>query len=335
MSVDHGLLAEVAEALDQATDPADARARVARLRQRHTGTDLSLTVDVEPYDASAAYHVSIHDRGGPAWSLAKAPSGGLPWPLRGVVRSTERDLLRVGERVLQVDEAIACLDHVWSDERLTERLVAATLVQQAIEERSLTLDARELQAAVDAFRRAKGLHTTETTRTWLERQGLALAGLVELARGSALVARLRAQVVAEASAKEVANLAERLVNVHVAWTEPADRDTAAAFATDPATVIAAARNGRNTGIARWRAEDVPELFATLLDAPVDEVVRIADGRIHAVVLARTRAISEDPDTQRRLEQLIFEQWLAARRAQVQVEWLWGVNAVLQPALANG
>ena len=334
MSVDHRLLAEVADALEQANDPADAGDLVARLRLRHPGTDLNLTVDVEPYDASASYHVTVREPGGPDWSLARAASGGLPWPLRGVVRSTERDLLRVGERVLQVDEAIACLDHVWSDERLTERLVSSSLVQRAIEERGLTLDARDLQAAVDAFRRAKGLHSAEATQAWLDRQGLALAGLVELARGSALVARVRREVVAEASAQQLARASERLVNLHVAWTEPADRDTAAAFATDPATVIAAARDGRNTGIARWRAEDVPELFAVLLDAPVDQVVRIAEGRIHAVVLARTRAAPNDPDTRRRLEQLIFDAWLAGERSRVQVEWLWGVNAVLQPSEAS-
>lgn len=237
MSVGHGLLTEVAEALDQASSPADAPAGVARLRDRHPEAHLGLTVDVEPYDGSPSYHVSVQAPDGPAWSVARVAAGGLPWPLRGVVRSTERDLLRVGDRVLQVDEAIACLDHVWSDERLTERLVGSSLVQQAVDERGLTLDANQLQRAVDAFRRAKGLHTAEATEAWLDANGLALAGLVELARGSALVVQLRRAVVAEASPKELAVAAERLVNLHVAWTEPTDQATAEAFATDPASVI--------------------------------------------------------------------------------------------------
>lgn len=69
----------------------------------------------------------------------------------------------------------------------------------------------------------------------------------------------------------------------------------------------------------------------MLDAPLDQVVRIAEGRIHAVVLARCRPAPDDPDTRRRLEQLLFDRWLADRRAQVDVEWLWGVNAVQQPS----
>src|SRR5947208_1663275 len=55
---------------------------------------------------------------------------------------------------------------------LVVEALAARLVQQEARQAGLSVTAEELQAAADAFRRARGLHTAADTRAWLGGQGL-------------------------------------------------------------------------------------------------------------------------------------------------------------------
>src|SRR5262245_14901475 len=50
--------------------------------------------------------------------------------------------------------------------------LAGRLVQHEARQAGLSVTAEELQAAADAYRRGRGLHTAPATRAWLDRQGL-------------------------------------------------------------------------------------------------------------------------------------------------------------------
>jgi hypothetical protein len=52
--------------------------------------------------------------------------------------------------------------------------LAGRLVQQEARQAGLSVTAKELQAAADAFRRAQGLHTANATRAWLDGQGFTM-----------------------------------------------------------------------------------------------------------------------------------------------------------------
>ncbi|MET7396761.1 TIGR04500 family putative peptide maturation system protein, partial [Dactylosporangium sp. NPDC005572] len=177
----------------QKTEPAEARARVAELRERFPDTKARLLWQREQYDGSLHYDLLLTMRDG-TLSLSWCPDAGLPWPLRGVQRSGELLLLRVNGVELDVADAIGFLDVLWREAPLRQRLVDACLVKEAVDGEEL--DDAELQAAADAFRRARGLLSPAQTRAWLARERLSDAQFEDLVTHQALVARLRERVTA-------------------------------------------------------------------------------------------------------------------------------------------
>ena len=58
---------------------------------------------------------------------------GLPWPLRGVRRWTDADVLRVNGRTVKFQEAVACLELMWTEVPIAQRLVNACLLDAELE----------------------------------------------------------------------------------------------------------------------------------------------------------------------------------------------------------
>src|SRR5205085_1049945 len=86
--------------------------------------------------------------------------------------------------------AIACLDFIWDEARLVERLLNVCLLQEALEQEPIEPSDAELQRAMDAFRRARRLYTAEETHDWMERHGITHEKLERLVANQALAARL-------------------------------------------------------------------------------------------------------------------------------------------------
>lgn len=170
--------------------PGPARAGLDRLRERHPGTGMDLVWEEEPYGATVHYDALLHGDGGTV-SLSYCPDRAVPWPLRGVQRWTDRELVRVNTTAMRVDQAIACLDFIWDDRRIIDRLVNACLIQEALAREPIELSDEELQQAMDGFRRARRLYTAEETRRWMARRGMTHEQLEEYVGDTALVARLR------------------------------------------------------------------------------------------------------------------------------------------------
>src|SRR5438094_5255133 len=129
-------------------------------------------------------------------SLSFCPDRAIPWPLRGVQRWREQDLLRVNATVLRVDQAIACLDFIWDEARIINRLINVCLIQEALAKDPVTLSDAELQCALDGFRRAHKLYTAEDTYRWLERHGMTHEKIERYVADEATVATLRDRVTA-------------------------------------------------------------------------------------------------------------------------------------------
>src|SRR4051794_33645060 len=77
------------------SDEATARARLEVLRTQHPDVRLDLLVDEEPFDGSLHVDLLLRTGTGRTVSISVSPPCGLPWPLRGVVRAGEHDLLEV------------------------------------------------------------------------------------------------------------------------------------------------------------------------------------------------------------------------------------------------
>jgi putative peptide maturation system protein len=259
-----------------------------------------------------------------------SPEPQLPWPLRGVLRVSENDLLRVGETRLAVSEALGALDFVWDDRGLMVRLVDSCLVQQALDAAPVALEPEQLQQAADAYRRGKGLLGAEQTTRWLADRGLTTERFATLVESAAAVAQLRKQVVADRADEWIAEHAEELETIVVAWfavtpeiaRELDSGSASAAFGKDPCGAVGfAIRTGRPAGILRALAMNAPP---DLRHADVGSALITAiEGELAvAMVLDRAQAV-DDVHTRRIAERAMFDQWLAEQRDGADIEWYWG------------
>ena len=71
------------------------------------------------------YDALLHRDGEGTVSLSYCPERTLPWPLRGVQRWSEMNLVRVNATDPEVDQAVALLDFIWDDAPMLKRLVDA------------------------------------------------------------------------------------------------------------------------------------------------------------------------------------------------------------------
>ena len=166
------------------------------LRTAHPGRRVRFLHQREVADGSVARALLLtcEDRG--TISLSWTPPSTVPWVLRGARRSSESVLLSVDGVPMTVEDAMAHLDVLWGQTALLDRLVNAAVVQRVLSERPVSLSAAQLQSAVDAVRRSRGLLTAEATRRWLDERGLTHGGLERLARWEAELAGLRDRVTA-------------------------------------------------------------------------------------------------------------------------------------------
>jgi putative peptide maturation system protein len=320
--------------------PEEAQSRLQSLRQQHPETPLELLWEEEAFDGSVHYDTLLRLPEGGTVSLSFCPDRALPWPLRGVHRWSEADLVRVNRRVLKVDQAIACLDFLWDEARLVERLINACLIQEALEQEPIELSDAELQQAMDAFRRVRRLYTAAETHDWMERHGSTHEKLEGLVANQALVVRLRERVTAgqveatfearrtefdtariarldfpdEASAQQVA---EEIRRGEVAFYAVAERR----FLEEAGRPAAP----RHFFAVIQRGQTPPAFAEALFAAAPGEVVgpvRTEEGYAVVRLLSLTPAGLDEP-TRRAIQELLFAEWLAERRRAATIEWCWG------------
>src|SRR4051794_17480171 len=75
--------------------PDNARSRLPAVRRRHPDLAIDLLAEEQAYDNSVHYDLLLRRVGEGTVSLSYCPERAIPWPLRGVHRWTEADLVRV------------------------------------------------------------------------------------------------------------------------------------------------------------------------------------------------------------------------------------------------
>ncbi|GAA3133324.1 TIGR04500 family putative peptide maturation system protein [Streptosporangium carneum] len=324
---DERMLAEALGVLSGGSPERD----LAAFRAEHPGVRVRLVRQREEYDGSIQHALLIKKGDGATISLSWCPERELPWPLRGVHRAGEHLLLRVNGVETPVARAVACLDFIWDESRLADRLVTDSLVREAMEEAWEPLTDAELQEAMNAFRRARGLLTGAETRAWMERNRISHHELEELVSVEASIARLRSRIAAESVEDWFAEHGRDLDVARVAKVVLVPG--AVLSSADPAGFLEGVERAFADGAA------VPgEVFATLrrqeLGPETADAVFSAEpgtvvgpfpterGDLMIKVLAVEPAVLDD--TVRDLaERRIFAEWVERRRSTAKVEWFWG------------
>ena len=322
--------------------PADAVSRLSDLRKRHRSMVMDLLWEVETYDQSVHYDLLLRapDNKGTA-SLSFCPDKALPWPMRGVHRWSEQDLVRVNNIVLKIHEAISCLDIIWNESRIAERLVNACLIQEALQEQPVEISDEQLQAAIDSYRRARGLLSADATHVWLKQNGLTHQRLEQRLLEELALAELRARI-AEGRIESYFVLHRADFDTAlVAWLVLEDAETATGIAQGGHDFYQAAQlrftsareeERRHLGqlFRRRRRSDLSiEVAELIFGASPDQVVGpFADHSGYAVVkVLQVAPAILDPETSRAVENQLFRDWLAERRKVAMVEWYWGRSRV--------
>jgi putative peptide maturation system protein len=340
------------------TPPEEARAGLRRIAGQFPEHPLDLVWVEEGYDRSVHYDALIDLPGEGTVSVSFSPHGGLPWPLRGVQRWRDQDLLRVNGTVLTVDHAIACVDFIWDETPISRRLVDVCLIMEALERDPIELSDAELQRAMDAFRRARRLLTTEATLRWMADKGLTYQKLERLVSDDATVAKLRERVAAGRIESHFAAHADEFATLHALRLDFASPERAqAAFAEiqqgitfealaltalggeQPPTLQsivlrrsdatsleplegAGSIKARNCPVDRKAPPDLATALFTGEDGDVVGPIGAAGGASLVRVIAVTQARLDAP-TQAVIRRELFERWLAERRAGASIEWFWG------------
>ncbi|MEV4183507.1 TIGR04500 family putative peptide maturation system protein [Streptosporangium canum] len=300
-------------------------------RAAHPQVRVRLISQREEYDGSLQHALLVKEGDGATVSLSWCPDRALPWPLRGVHRAGEHLLLRVNGVETSVARAVACLDFIWDDSRLADRLITDSLVREVMEETPEPLTDAELQGAMDAFRRARGLLTGAETRAWMDRNRVSHDELEELVAVEASVARLRSRVAAGHVEDWFAEHGRGLDVVRVAKVV---LDAGAGLRVpDSGGFLESVERAFADGTAR-----PGEVFASLrreeLDPATADLVFGAEpgtvagpfetegGRLLIKVLAVEPAVLDDA-VRVLAERRIFAEWVERRRSTAKIEWFWG------------
>lgn len=320
--------------------PEVAQSRLSLLRARHPAAELDLVWQEEAYDQSVHYDALVSLQSHGTVSISVCPDDTLPWPLRGLHRWNDQDLVRVNDTTLKVQQAIACLDFIWSEAPIVARLISACLVQEELQKNPVKLTDAELQEAMDGFRRAHRLYTAEATHQWMAHRGLTHEKLEEYVGDEAIVANLRGRVAGGGVDAYFAAHRAAFDRVHFAQVGFAD-------AADAKRAFEQIRSGDISlyDVARQRALDMPagshqqrpEMFAVLrrgeardqrsvlFDAAPGELlppIPTEDGYVLAQVIAVVPACLDDA-TRDQVTRVLFDAWLEERRRKASIEWNWG------------
>ena len=331
------LLAELAR--DRAT-PTDALARTAALAEGLDGVRLDLVWEHSDIQGDRHYDLLVR-HGGHTASLSVCVATDVPWPLRGVTRWSEKDVVTVNGHLVSVSDAITALDFAWRELDIAGHLVDQALIRQlliakAIPGVSLTVgldgtyevDGDEVQAAFDDFRRRRGLDSAEALDAWMAVRGLTLEQLEDHARATAARDRLRREVTTSSIGAHFEAHTADYDRVDVLRASPLDQLAIDEIRRDPSRILPVA--GRaflagtpvDVGYATYfRHQLAPDVAAAMFGAEPGTVVVPFDGEVAQVL--RMRPATLDADVRSSVEERLYTSWLAARRSEARIEWLWG------------
>jgi putative peptide maturation system protein len=316
----------------------DAQAELSALTEAWAGLRARVVSSCEEYDSSRHFDVLLSDADG-TYTVSFAAADGLPWPLRGVHRWNEGDLLRVNGTTLRVQQAIASLDFLWERDDLLDHLVNVCLVDDELAARApFPVDDVDLQARLDEFRRARGLFTAADTHQWLARHGVSHRQLERRLADALRVELLAEQVVGDAVADYLrgrANLgifpamlasARSQEDLHELTHRAADLASWLTWAVTPCG------DRREVRCYRIDAFEATPSLAVLAsdDVPVGTVSQVfphKEAYVRACKLGPTEQPEPSPELTRRMRDRLFADWLAERRRCADVEWYWGSRAV--------
>lgn len=318
--------------------PEAACERLAGLRSRHPQSSIELVWQEQGFDHSLHYDALIRGAEDMTLSVSVCPDRALPWPLRGVQRSRDSDLLRVNGTVLRVVDAVARLDVLWQNDAVMQRLIDACLIEDALRAHAVGIEPAEMQAALDAIRRRRGLYRTADLKAWLRATGTSEEALEQMAGEVARATKLRDVIVGERAQSHLLHHARDFDSLSFLQLRmPSDEMARTAVAAMSAgsenwhqvaerVFLEGRAEARETCFRRSRRYRLePTLQHALAGAEAGAIVgpvTLPDGIFLVRLLAVEVARLDGGDLEAAKTRL-FDEWLAEGRRTARIEWFWG------------
>lgn len=313
-------------------DVEEARARFEHFRASHPDLEADLLVDHPPGAPMVEYDLLIGHPDGGTVALSWRADHGSPWCVEHTEHWAANFVLSVNDVHVTVQHAILSLKlAAQRSPDVFTRLVDEQLIGQEIEKDPPPVSDEELQAEADVVRAANNLHRADATLRWLEEMSITTARFEDLLRFGVQVRTLKERVTRDGVAAYFDSHRPAFDVIQVFRLDSANdesvlrlADTARAVGLWPA-VQSWSTEAQGVGIrgslaSQYAFEAPTELAAAEAGAIVGPV---ADGGRYwmAVVLSRQAGKLDEP-TREAIRDLLFEEWLAERRARADIRWHW-------------
>jgi putative peptide maturation system protein len=303
------------------TTPRDAAAGFRPLARRHRALDPSLVWEAEGHLGGVHYDALLRLPGTGTLSLALAPARALPWALRHAHHARESDLLQVNGLTLNMQTVMGYLDGLWHDARLLESLIDGCLVRQAVDARGIEASDGEVRDATTAFRRRQRLTSEPSLSAWLRQRGWTTYDLEHEMRRTVIARTLRRQIAGDRVRDYFGRHRRELDLAVIGRVRADDRDAARRLARGMRRGALAF-----TTVETVRRRELPPAHARAIFAAAAGSVLgpLSSDAGHEVFwVARTTRARLDAATRETIVDILFDEWLAAQRAEATVEWFWG------------
>lgn len=307
-----------------------ARGRFAEFTGAHPHAQARLTSNLLPGADGYEFDVLLEQDGG-TLALSWHPEDGVPWTPKYSDHWAVNYVLTVNEQSTTIQSGLLYLGSVLKRRPdLMTDLVNRSLLQAAMSELPLPIGEAETERAVEQFRRSGGLEKAEDMHKWLKQTGLTVEAVYELVEETLRVAKFRRELTAGKVKPYFEQHHGDFDSAKVLEVEMPSLAAAKALATAAQRGGLKAAAGRaNTQsrllglrIEQCYARDLPaDLAATGKTDKVAAPRRTAQGYSVRQVIGRSPA-KLDAKTSAAVEQLLFDAWLAQRRAEAAIQWHW-------------
>ncbi len=318
---------------DEDPAPPDARLSIGALQGAFPDIPMELIWQREQYDESCQYDLLLSDSEGTA-SLGYSRDRGLPWPLRGVQRWSEDDLLVVNNTRMKVQEAIALLDVLWQEQSFLLRLINACIIREELERDVPAISESEVQGELDELRRQLELFDAAETLAWMRERGLSHEKMEMWAADRVAVGKLRERVTAGAGVDYfnthradfdvVTLLAMRRVDMDGSVGDLGRLRMLEDLVGSMESGVWDGDQPPSVEIKTLRRWELPPSVRAAVDPPsvvsIAEPIRLNNEFIRVLGLRPARW---DSATAEAVRNAAFERWLAGRRQSAHIEWFWG------------
>lgn len=309
-----------------------ATVRFKQFRRRHANIRCDLLVNQPPGTQFVDYDILLGLPDGSTLNVTLNRDNGLPWIVEHADHWAANYVVTVNGSSTTIQSALLFLKFAAQhDSDLMEVLVNQHLIEEAAEQSSVRVSQKELQAAADAFRRRNRLYSADATERWLRELGLTAEDFADVVRRQVKAQKLKVLISRNRLRPYFRQHRCKFDRVRLFYIEAPARSFIRDLLKEcgPQSLMSAAEkySSRLAGkrcrgaLLSSYSYELPEVLSAVPAGGIAGPLACDKGYWATQILHRLPAKLDDR-TVKRIEDLIFAEWLSDKRKEANVEWHW-------------